>query len=159
MVLAVAGLSTAAMTPRVLPIGTSDLIGVWHAAPVKSSGWNDAFVFFEDGLYAFQRSQMACDARDLAQKGTWSLSNDTLKLTALYQVKLVGGFPVKASSSCTTEFMIEGGEIVTDTLQKPAVTLMMLRSFRFSAQAQKPQVMIGGRPFWKFSNDPAEYYR
>lgn len=143
-------------------ISSSDLVGVWQASPIMASGWNDAYLFYDDGTFVYQHNQMLCDNRDLASYGTWSIlpeDGDTLKVLISRKQKLVGGFKVKSDGSCATNYMIEGGDLVMDTLARPEGMLMKLRNPKFDDAFEKPSLWIGGRQFWKFSDEPDDYYR
>jgi hypothetical protein len=127
-----------------------------------SSGWNDAYLFHEDGTFVFEHNKMACDNRNLTDYGTWSLLGeeaDTLRVLIGTRKKLVGGFKVRSDASCASDYKIEGGEIIIDTLERQEGMLMKLRDHRFDERFEKITLWIGGRQFWKFSDLPEDYYR
>lgn len=142
-------------------VTTEELIGIWQASPVMASGWNDTYLFYDDGTVTFHRNQMQCDKRELTEYGTWRLLGrygDTLDILIQRKEKLVGGYKVKSTGSCASDYEIEGGEVVMDTLERAEGRLMKLRSYTFDYAFEKPRMLIGGRDFWKFSNEPDGYY-
>lgn len=158
-VLAVIGTSALGVDARV---ASSELVGVWQAAPVMASGWTDTYLFYEDGRFAFHRNQMDCENRDLGYFGTWSLSgpdHDTLSAHVERTEKLVGGILVRSYASCASEYMIEDGEVVMDTLEKPKTIVLVLSPPHYDDYYEKPAMRFGSRVFWRFSNEPTDYYQ
>ncbi|MFZ4592578.1 MAG: hypothetical protein ACOYN6_16375 [Ignavibacteria bacterium] len=137
-----------------------DLVGIWQDSPVVAAGWSDTYLFYSDGKFVFNYSQMVCDSRDVSYSGTWELRDEgKLNLTIKNKTMIVGGALVKASGSCASEYEIEGGEEKIIELTNQENISIILSDFTIDTENHSIGTMLfNGSRFWRMSNDPKNYY-
>ena len=137
-----------------------DLVGIWQDSPVVAAGWTDTYLFYSDGKFVFNYSQMVCDSRDVSFSGIWELRDEgKLNLTIKSKTMIVGGTLVKASGSCASEYEIEGGEEKIIELTNPENISIILSDFTIDTENHSIGTMLfNGVRYWRMSNDPKNYY-
>ena len=133
------------------------LIGIWQEAPVISSGWAEAYQFFEDGRFQLNHNQVECDKRELTVSGSWKLKGKTLILLIKEKSIITGGKLVPAAGSCGGDFEIEGGKTVKRKLKNPVKKVIRLGSLKFDQEFKHPVIEFNKRRFWKHRDDPEDY--
>ena len=81
------GIVSAVASPGMDP---AELPGVWQDSDIVGSGYTRLFLFYPDGRYLFLESQMDETARDREHSGYWRLEENSLILTVMRRVTLVG---------------------------------------------------------------------
>ncbi len=129
---------------------TDDFVGVWQVgSPGMAAGWGARYQFFQSGVYTYQRSQMACADRALANVGKWVLHDGVLILTPVYKDDIVGGQEVD-DSLCGRN--IQGGVVKRTPYSIQFVG--MVTSCSKEEQSFRLCKQVNGIPFYKFSNTP-----
>lgn len=92
----------------------SDILGFWQSGyAMVASGFNDHFIFSEDGSFEFNYNEMACDSRDVGFKGTFKITGNQLVLHVTSFTTLEGGYMESSMGSCATDSTLTDAVLVT----------------------------------------------
>jgi hypothetical protein len=133
----------------------AEVVGIWQNSPNMGSGWSDAYLFFDDGKFAFKANQMICDKRELSYSGTWEIVNSTLQIIILEKITLEGGDLVEATGSCASDFELVGAEPKVAALHERKS--LVLSAIDKDKSTDRSKMKIGDNEFWKIMEDPAAY--
>ena len=135
----------------------SFLVGIWQDSSVMAAGWSNRYHFYPSGNFHYYTSEMNCSSRDKEKIGTWKFENNTLILTTISEVKIVGGKEITSKGSCGTQTIIDGGKISNTVLSTPQVNIYKVTQVPKTSQDVYSSIKVDNIQFWKFSNDPASY--
>lgn len=135
-------------------IKETDLIGIWHDAPVVSSGLGSTITFYPDKSY---RDRVAEGGREryVYTKGTWEIIGEIIQLTPIKDGVFEGGevvYDVVAGDS-----VLEGATIV-ERKSNSNVMKLTISSVSFNEDFNKKTVRIGKGTYYKLDDDPSQNY-
>ena len=132
------------------------MIGVWHAAPHVSAGFNELLQFFPDRRFVFHKSDYDALERETSVKGTYEIKDGILTLTLNKVIMLEGGEIVDSVISGDEE--IEGGKLVEKNIDPPRIIKKPISKVTRDEDLNgKWRVTIGGKTFWQLSQRPEQY--
>lgn len=131
------------------------LLGVWHADPVVSAGWNQRLFLYPDGRFVWNRSEYAAGSRLLAIVGSWSTDGTQLLLDTTNVTTMEGGSVGPPAPFETAEYVVAdartvstgvaGGLMIRLPISEPGALETgtdRIQSYRF-----------GGMRLYRISND------
>jgi hypothetical protein len=136
---------------------SSQLIGVWQAAPSLGAGWADSYQFWPDGAYTFHVSQMDCAAAERGFSGAWRVSAGVLVLTVAEKHVIEGGELVPALGSCGTAQELQGGTLASLPVEPAGAIELPLGPPGQDSSSPYVSMRLGEIQYWRFSDDPAAY--
>jgi hypothetical protein len=136
---------------------SSQLIGVWQAAPSLGAGWAESYQFWPDGAYAFHASQMDCAAAERGFSGTWRVSAGVLLLAVAEKQVIEGGELVPALGSCGTAEELQGGTLVSQPVEPAGALELPLGPPGQDSSSPYVSLLLGETRYWRLSDDPAAY--
>jgi hypothetical protein len=132
-------------------LSNADIVGVWQAAKFLASGWDDTFLFYSDGTFLFEYSQMDSVKREINYSGSWILELGTLVLTVTNKTVISGGEIVETDLAYT-RYVIEGGEILNLTVVPPDILKLPLgpKETDDDPSIRYKTMTFGGKQYWQF---------
>ena len=126
-----------------------DLIGIWQANAFMASGWSDRYHFYADGKYHFYPSLMICREKVDEELGEWRVEEGSIVLTITSRVSIMRTCNQNGFGPETDRFVFE--------LYQPETTTLRYASLGRLQDDLYPSMLLEGRQYWKFSDDPTRY--
>ena len=123
----------------------------WHGSPVVGSGYNDRYLFLEDGSFYFAANQMSID-RLRYMDGEWACDEDIVKLTVKRKIVIEGGKEEAGDGSMIK--IIVGGDYVKVDHEPDQYELLEYRLTFFEPDSDVKTVgiiigmILGEQQFW-----------
>jgi len=135
-----------------------NITGIWHILPCLPSGWSDNYHFYKNGTFRYDYNQMDGEKRIINISGTWKIINENMLYLIIKEKTIIkGGEFVKSEGSTATDYEIIKGKTEKVKLDPPEEIIYPVGTVEKDREYNMLTVKIGGRRFWKFSNNPDEF--
>jgi len=122
--------------------------GQWHAMNAVAAGFDERWLFEEDGAFVFGTSDMDALGRLLFEAGQWKVLGSELQLTVESRVELVGGTVVASDEGD----YIDGAEVQVTDVGPPEQVTHVLGGFGTDEETGRRTITIDGVTFYDFGN-------
>ena len=129
--------------------GNDELIGIWQANGFMASGWSDRYHFYANGKFHFYPSLMICQDKVDEEMGNWREEGGAIVFTITSRVSILRSCDQNGLGKETDRYVFELYQPETMTLR--VVSLGILEDDFY------PSILLDGRQYWKFSDDPTAY--
>jgi len=114
-----------------------------------AAGWSDRYHFYRQGNFHFYPNQMVCEEEEEELLGTWEIEQGSMRLVTTSKVVILqtcnaNGFATLISREITV-------------LEEPAEREVGFIPFGTLEDDIYPSILLDGRQYWKFSDDPTRY--
>lgn len=132
-----------------------DLVGVWHSLPMLPAGWAEKYLFYKDGTYRYDYSQMDGAKRVISKWGTFEAKTSKLILHENKKLVVRGG--TVADDGTGNNIIVGGKEEYIQVIPSKKM-VYFFSQVKKEKKKEEPSlsIKIGKIKYWKFSNDPTE---
>ena len=123
-------------------------VGQWHAMNMVAAGFDERWLFGEDGAFLYASSDMDALNRLLFEAGQWKVTGSELQLTVESRVELVGG---TVESSDEGDY-IDGAEAREAIVDPPEHKILAIGEFGTDEETGRKTISIGEVTFYDFDN-------
>jgi len=124
-------------------------VGPWHAMNMVAAGFDERWLFVEDGSFVYAASGMDALNRLLFEAGQWKVLGNELRLTVESRVELVGG---TITSSEDEGDYIDGAEAQEIIVDPPEQVTHALGDFGMDEDTDRKTITIDGFTFYDFND-------
>ncbi|MEQ8226357.1 MAG: hypothetical protein ABRQ37_28835, partial [Candidatus Eremiobacterota bacterium] len=108
--------------------------------------------------FRYDYNQMDGEKRIINISGTWKIINENMLYLIIKEKTIIkGGEFVKSEGSAATDYELINGKAEKIKIDPPEEIIYPVGTIEKDREYNMLTVNIGGRKFWKFSNNPDEF--
>ncbi|WP_432407598.1 hypothetical protein [Wukongibacter sp. M2B1] len=133
----------------------SIIIGVWQDDSCVGTAYSDKYHFYKNNKFKFFYSQYDEEKRIENISGQWKIKNTNLHLIINEKTMLIGGDFVESPVS-TSEYQLINATREKIEIDPPHEIIYPLGQIKDDSDAPI-NIAIGGKRFWRLSEEPVDY--
>jgi len=139
-----------------LSANEQSMLGIWHVMPMMPSGWSETYAFYSNRKVIERPSSLDCASRMVCRIGNWRIKDNVLMIAFTVKAHIVGGRYVESAGSCASDTELVEGRVVVSSINDSEVFPVTAASY--DKQYSRYVVLLNGRKFWKYDENPDAYY-